>query len=380
MSNKLLYFLFLFVLCSCSKKQNKLNNINSEHTISIDLKEVLVSKNLLCNEIIEIQDVVCLDTNDSVLVSDIMKFEFYKNKIYVKDNTEQFFIFDNRGNFINKIFELGRGPNQYSEITDFSIYGDKIVIYDSEISKLLFYDLNGNYLNSKQINWGAEHLSFYNDSILLFSNSLSSSNLLLIYDINRDIICDSFIKHRDEYSCILFQNFTNYKKSIYYTHYTSQILYEVLTINNEFNVIPKYYVDFGKNNLNVDEMEYSSFFKANVPSPSMATIDYFLETDNYIYLSVNCDEIFEETINIYISKSDNKIYYTHSSNKKMNLIIVPETTDSDDNFICIISPEDFNYSDLNIDKLPLDNRSKIKELKDTDNPVLILYKLKKSEN
>ena len=85
---------------------------------------------------------VPLETNDESLISSITKILYKKDRYYIFDKVQaMIFIFDANGSYITKVHNIGSGPGEYADISDFdldaelnvyvsSILGRKIIKYN----------------------------------------------------------------------------------------------------------------------------------------------------------------------------------------------------------------------------------------------------------
>ncbi|MBQ8649922.1 MAG: 6-bladed beta-propeller [Flavobacteriales bacterium] len=89
-----------------------------------------------------------LETTAECLVGkDIMNVWYRNGRIYVwEEQTESVFMFDENGKFIDKIADKGEGPNEYTSICNVSITDSLICIFDHFCYKLLYYDLDCNFI------------------------------------------------------------------------------------------------------------------------------------------------------------------------------------------------------------------------------------------
>ncbi len=141
------YILFcLVVLIGCSKKKTSEGNIILE-TINIEVNKATFSTNIspyLQDEV----SIIALETNDSCLVSNIIKTEFYKDNIYISDGTTQkLYRFNSSGLFLNSIGKLGGGPEEYAALGDFTIINDLIYIQDKHQDKIMVYNDNNEFVS-----------------------------------------------------------------------------------------------------------------------------------------------------------------------------------------------------------------------------------------
>lgn len=142
MSIKLIFLLLVicFLEGCCPEKKKYISNreikeiiINPENTEDyLDISEILSDS----------IDIIPLEVTEDCLISEIVKLEFYKNKIFISDRANaKIFIFDAEGKFLRFLGRQGGGPGEYSYIGDFSFKGDSVIIQDLSRKKYIVYDL-----------------------------------------------------------------------------------------------------------------------------------------------------------------------------------------------------------------------------------------------
>ena len=97
--------------------------------------------------------VIPLETTPECLVGNEIKKVFYRNgRIYVwEEQSKGVFMFDEEGNYLNKIQTPGEGPNDYIYIRNVSMSDSHICIFDTFGKKILYYDLDCNFIKSVSI-------------------------------------------------------------------------------------------------------------------------------------------------------------------------------------------------------------------------------------
>ena len=128
-----------FLLHSCSSEQR-----NNENVFIVDYKE---DTEFDWNSVLQVEDVIPLETNDSCLLGYASKCILCGDRIVYNDSKQKaLYVFDNKGKFIYHIDALGTGDREYSMIKDVIISRDKrnILILDN-VSILVFDLATGNY-------------------------------------------------------------------------------------------------------------------------------------------------------------------------------------------------------------------------------------------
>lgn len=128
---KKLYIFFLLLLVSCNNPRN--NSLKEIEDRNLTLLEYdYCSKK---NHLHEFDSVtfVPLETNERSLISSITKILYKNETYYIFDKVQaMIFLFDDNGSYITKIHNIGSGPGEYADISDFDIDAD-LNIYISSI-------------------------------------------------------------------------------------------------------------------------------------------------------------------------------------------------------------------------------------------------------
>ena len=136
-----LLILLLFVLCCCGRKSaNEINNNGS--VTEVDLLSEPGSTVKKLSEIASEVKYVPLQTIAGSLMGNIIK-KIVKigDRIYVQ-NIDEILCFNMEGKFLFKLENTGRGPEEYSYIEDFDVSSDDKNLALLSGKKLLFYDIS----------------------------------------------------------------------------------------------------------------------------------------------------------------------------------------------------------------------------------------------
>jgi hypothetical protein len=150
MKSNIFLIALLSVLISCNRKAQdfQLLNPNLIHICFDSLKQ----KNIL-NEHINECCFVKLQTDENCLMNGIVKMDFDDNKIFIKDINTKIFVFDENGNFLNRIGKIGPGPDEQLSIDNFCL--DKINktvnVFDVYKSMICKYSYSGKLLTRLKV-------------------------------------------------------------------------------------------------------------------------------------------------------------------------------------------------------------------------------------
>ena len=179
------YFLVMsFIFGCCVSCKQTVNNIDKTDSKNIKILNENTILSISLDEIIDSVSYIALDTKECLL-ADIEVVKRDNEYLFIKDKN-RLFVFDNNGNFISQISNIGNAPHEYLYIKDF--YLDKknkyIFIISYPDKKLLQYSYNGDFISSS--NNLPEEISSISSAILLTKDSLMIYNALS-NDINTRI-------------------------------------------------------------------------------------------------------------------------------------------------------------------------------------------------
>lgn len=118
-------------------------------------------------------DVVVLETRDECLISEIDRFEYYKDKIFISDRVGQKILaFTSDGKFLKTIGKQGGAPGEYLSFGDYSFKGDSVVVQDRHKKSFNIYDLHSSAY--REVPCGVFHWDMipFDGTMYLVSNCL----------------------------------------------------------------------------------------------------------------------------------------------------------------------------------------------------------------
>jgi hypothetical protein len=128
------------------------------------------------DEYVNVVDYIPLETSEKILIGNIDKLFVYNNHIYILDAriAKSIFIFHYDGRFKTKISKNGQGRSEYTYLRDMEIdtINKRLTVYDRNDGKLLFFDLDGNYINAQKVGFRFSNFKFFpNGSILFYTDN-----------------------------------------------------------------------------------------------------------------------------------------------------------------------------------------------------------------
>lgn len=173
---KKILFITILSFFSCVNDNNHRPKVNDINAINIDIynnKEKNVIQIPNADEYIDSVKYIKLSTSIDCYLKNISKVFFDNNHIIVYDSgLSEIFIFDIDGNYTRKIAKKGKSEGEYITISNvnYNEVDNILIIYDNISKKLIHYDLNGTVL--KVIN------NFCDNAIIFDIINLPNNNYL----------------------------------------------------------------------------------------------------------------------------------------------------------------------------------------------------------
>ena len=162
-------FIIIVLILPCIKH----NFIFAQQIIKVDIENAIGSnKHLKLSEIVDEIDYIPLETTRDNYIGYIEKIKFVENLIFVQTfNPSSLYSFNYDGQFIAKIGNQGKGPNEYNYLASFAINEkyQEVIIYGLQPSKILIYDYDG--ILKKELNGFDSKLDHVFDIEFLSQNS-----------------------------------------------------------------------------------------------------------------------------------------------------------------------------------------------------------------
>jgi hypothetical protein len=144
--------LFLVVIFSCAHKRvSDVTSRKSEYPIKINLTDAMsIPKDIKLSDIAD--SIVYIPLKDKP-VGTILGYKYFENDIFIHvGGTDQGFLhFDGAGNFLNRIGTMGRGPEEYTGGSSFSVIDNPkrfYILCNFNPRRLLEFDFQGDFLSN----------------------------------------------------------------------------------------------------------------------------------------------------------------------------------------------------------------------------------------
>lgn len=365
---KYLYIPFLlFVFVSCLGKR--------EVNVSCNVEKIYANGQLEFDfdKAFAFSHYTKLETNSNCLISHIIKIVF-TDKIFIQDYNSKIFIFNMKGEYLNKIDFKGNAPEEYSSISDFVVNDSLITITDTNAKNAVSYHLDGHFVKKEKMPMEI----LYNEKIgeydLWYTGNVgcdlnySKSNkkfhkLVFAKDLSVISMFSPFGAESNGYVYRTTSPFYEYNNKHFFIEPINDTIYSI----KEETIVPEYVVDFGKYNRPINfieetapenlynEMAKSNYVKAMVSYYDFAGLIYF---------------------NAFIGKEYKHVLY---DKRKKQSVMTSVILDSKNKLpvepIAYTGEKEYLVSVLRAEKILASNNNELNlEIAEEDNPVLFFYK------
>lgn len=387
--------LYLFCLCliiffiKCNNR--KADKIEKKVDFRIDVyKDSLSSiKRLFLSDITNDHKIIKLETRNDNIIGSVSKIYLSDSKIYLLDNksNQSIFVFSIQGNFLFKINNKGRGPFEYNQIDDFMFDENKkeLILLDTQTKKLVYYDHIGRPIREQILPFYADYFEILNKDFLVFLGS-SKEDRVIVWDSEKNKVHRKYYKYDTKQSVKTIKPLHKFNNRIFYTRNLNDTIIEI----KQDKLIASRVINYGKYKANDAQLKMNPLGAFDAVGDFMSNTRLYSECDNFIYFVFDYETLNKESPYYALySKKTNKIRYFTNQTLVDDISFYPfapqiKTVTENGEFVFPITALDVKRSIKRaIDRKIEFKRGKIetfiettKDLKETDNPIVVLYKFK----
>jgi hypothetical protein len=333
-----------------------------------------------------------LETNKKSLIGYYNKILIHDEKIYIMDDlsAQAILIFDMQGRFLGKIGEKGGAPDEFYQLAGMSIdrKQQQLLVYDNRKRVMMYYTLDGKFIRREAVPF-----SFYGS----FAIEPSSG---MIVSVTNKSARNTHLEKLDDYRLIYTDSVGNIKKTAFEYDDNADLPIawsEIFENGKELLFYPQFQNKLYSVTDSTVNVKYEIKFSADVNQYDPDKLFSFQNIDafnDYWYRVTKLDtRVAENATHLYFMLSDKKERVYCFYDKQTKNVIATKDVIFSDNWI-INFPVIYAYNDLFIatvmpgfikllkqvdignDKLPQELKDMIDTLKEDDNSVLVLFKLK----
>lgn len=370
------------ILFSCKKNEPRHNDEEFEYRISVEDTQDSINK----SELVADYQLIALKTGSGFFLDEIENSVLVDDLVYVQDRYGVY-CFDLKGNFKFALDDRGKGPREFVKIRDFCIDEGEIYLFDSAGRKILVYNAHtGNYRRTIDVEYPAKSIGVIGDT--LFLDRLNMINPVLADSDHSRLLVTSLSNNENIfYTDFTYEEKNGFNKELMSYHqnaYWRENAYNKVYKWNGSRFKPYVHFDFGKRNITreyVNQLPNGETLFGNTKG-KIYDLRQVYENENFIFGRLFIDNDHISTI-LFDKESSQKLVFKKIGGISEDLF--PETFRGvyKDQFYGFISAQTLYF------KNKLENEHKIsqkvdpkvkdvyKDVKETDNPYLVLYEFKR---
>lgn len=252
-----LLIVMAIIFASCCTPRDK--DVDEGIEFHIDLTNPIL-KTVEGNNFYDILDkahFIPLETIDESVIGSILQIKYYQDKIFVLNRAGQqvsLLIFSSKGEFLDKIGETGKGPEEYIDALDFDISPktNDIYILAHRDKKIMQYNIEGEFIRNIELNC-PDSIRYVpmrmvitpDEDFLVSSHGINYD--ILFFDTNGELTTYLFPSRRG----IMYSRFSlsKWKDDILFFKDQNDTIYKV----GKKRAQPYCYLDFGTNSFKPDK-------------------------------------------------------------------------------------------------------------------------------
>ncbi|MBN1144221.1 MAG: 6-bladed beta-propeller [Bacteroidales bacterium] len=287
--------IIVLLFCSCRNKEQDFQNSNRPEIINVSIPDHGI---LTLSELYQNFNLIKLQSRDKTgLINYISKMQVVKDRIFIlSNNTILCFKLD--GSYLSSLDKKGKGPGEYSRISDFFI--DTLVncieINDDLTKKIIRYSYDGNFLDEWKHNFFVNRfIKINNYTYVFYCSSFINSNIkkrIIFVNREKGEVQESHIDITDEEAWYLYiMDNTNFITSY---NGTNQFLYSqcdtIYSITSK-GIIPNKVIHYAGQGIPQQlfkerHEDIFQFMQALNKTNYTGLIDNYYDTDSWIYFTV----------------------------------------------------------------------------------------------
>jgi len=345
------------------------------------------------DELIDVHELIFLETNDSSMIGQIDKVIPHKDRIFVLDMhiAQSVFIFDRDGKFIQKISKSFR--NSYLRDMELDTLKQQLVVYDRNNGMLLRYNFNGEFVETQNVGLRFSNFKILPDgNFVLFPNNTPNdfnraiaSHGLLIGNPNGNILFrgfpnSDFLKNMNFTG--QFYIFSCCQNDLHICPRLSNSFYKIDHQNGKLDLIYRFHLPNGS----MDEYELldPSDFRHSASQHGLyySLGDYCMMTDSVVFFKYITPRMTTQTLWYHrrtgnqhsvlrIFSSANRIFppvpLEIENSRFVSVYHADMIASNKSVFVDLLSDDKSRYEDIS---------KKIDTINESDNPTLIIYSIK----
>lgn len=298
MKKNILYILLIFIFIGCTSTKKEVDAETGD-IVSIPITDMETDYGKLSDFAEEIK-MIPLEFNDDCILGEIEKIVMSDSCIFIMEryNQQGVYVFDHSGKYLYRIGSRGQGPEEFVNLSDFSLNEEEglIYLYDLARTKVLVLSFEGDFIKDIPMNYYTDKFEYQNGLFYLYRE----------YPIYGDPLCSLVIKDDkgktvNKYYPII--DNSSYIHDCIFRKLDNEILFaedmrdSIFTIKGD-QLTPRYFIDY-------KDKSMSKIDRESIRKGTRMALTVLLECKKMAGIEdifeIN-DKVFINNINIFIPK------------------------------------------------------------------------------
>lgn len=183
---------YFYIICSLLLISGVESLHGQKELISFDLSSQLDKKEtVILSQFVSSISYVPLETSTEALVGNIQQIIPAGDKIIIATTDNSIKVFDSKGKFLNNVGRIGKGPGEFAAFRNVFWDADnlRVIVYNMAGSNLLFYTINGAFVEEFKIPYRTFDIFRMRDGVFLGINNFpipigSVYTQFFLFDLN----------------------------------------------------------------------------------------------------------------------------------------------------------------------------------------------------
>lgn len=371
--------LMALALVACGQS-DRMIKCNSTTTCNIDSIHKISHLSDICDSV----SLIMIDGGKDNWIGHVDKI-LCDDSLYYISSVNKLFVIEQSGRVRHRVNRRGHANDEYIELNDFSIAGNRLVLSDTQTKRLIVLDKSCDYVETHALDFYPEFIQLLNEQTVAISCSGNEGPRLVFYDMQQHQVIKAHFDYEKRFSLPMPNVFSSTTADNLYWQPGSNNIYELLV---DGSLLCKYHIDFGKYNFDVNKLQQKDFMGQHILVDEKGSARLLNVIDNHKMLSIelDCEQKSEEAVYIVlINHDDNEKVIIDSDHFEDDMLfynhrLVPDfSTSKGNDFVGVIYPSLWKQS---IDKMNEDNsrfnhiQQYVSNMNDTQNPIICIYHMK----
>jgi hypothetical protein len=361
-------------------------HIEIDSITMVDLNSYLKKQSFDFGSLVKEVKFIPLETTDKSLLGDIYKVLVTDSNIYIYDKFKGggLVIFNSEGKFVKRLAS-GQGPEEINRLYDISYDKERneLVIYQH--SFLLFFTSSGEFIRRERLPFGFYNFTVIPEGYVFKSLDNQGNEHLDLWEYYTLFITDKNFKLKsiampyptNDVNYGGYNYLYNNNNTIKVTQRFTDTIYQYISETNQLKA--RYALDYSKKRLPERYLQgtYDEFHNAISQNDYFYNLGEYIDTEFHNVFFLRNDYIGLKTVIYRDKKSGNLIGGT---NADFNMNEIPPLgfpiAASGNYFISVHIPNKNDSFLSNSSIISDEDKIKIKDLQEDDNPVLVFFQLK----